>query len=477
MSESPKPTTVGALRETGYARRSVRDEIRHNLLAKLRGDEPVFKGMHGFDDTVMPAMYNALLSGHDILLLGERGQGKTRLIRQLVTLLDEWMPELDGSEVRDDPYAPISAWGKKVVQQAGDEAPVRWVHRDERYGEKLATPDVATADLIGDIDPMKVVEGRSLSDEETIHFGLLPRTNRGIFCINELPDLTEKIQVALFNVMQERDFQIKGHRVRLPLDVMVVASANPEDYTSRGRIVTPLKDRYAAQIRTHYPPTRELELAVVQQEAKVRSVEGVTIFMPEFMKRIVAEITLQARASPDINQASGVSVRLSIANYETLVANALRRALSHGNSEAVPRVSDLGALHGSISGKIELEYAAADRGEADIVDGLVKRATRVVFDELFDELVGDPAAPDAVVEAFNQGWMVEVSDTTPATEFMEGLAKIPGLSDLVGKLESADSPARVASTIEFLLEGLHLQGKLNKKTEQRANVYGKPAAG
>ena len=477
MSDSPKPTTVGALRETGYARRTVRDEIRLNLLSKLRTRQPVFEGIHGFDDSVMPAMYNALLSGHDILLLGERGQGKTRLIRQLVGLLDEWMPELDGSEVRDDPLAPISAWGKRHLSEAGDDAQVRWVNRSERYGEKLATPDVATADLIGDIDPMKVVEGRSLSDEETIHFGLLPRTNRGIFCINELPDLTEKIQVALFNVMQERDFQIKGHRVRLPLDVMVVASANPEDYTSRGRIVTPLKDRYAAQIRTHYPPTRELELSVVEQEAKVFSVEGVTVFMPEFMKRIVAEVTLQARASPDINQASGVSVRLSIANYETLVANALRRALSHGNGEAVPRVSDLGALHGSISGKIELEYAAADRGEEEIVDGLVKRATAVVFDELFDELVGDPEAGNAVVDAFDQGWMVEVSDDTPASEFMEGLAKIPGLSDLVGKFDPTDAPARVAATIEFLLEGLHLRGRLNKQTEQRGSVYGKRAAG
>ncbi|MDH5674792.1 MAG: sigma 54-interacting transcriptional regulator [Myxococcales bacterium] len=468
MSDHPAIKTFGELKQAGYRQRGVREEIRLNLLSSLRSRKPLFSGIHGYEDSVIPAIENALLCGQDLLFLGERGQGKSRLIRALVQLLDEWVPEVAGSEVHDDPFAPVSAYGKTAILQHGDDTEIHWVHRDERFGEKLATPDVSTADLIGDVDPMKVVEGRSLSDELTMHFGLLPRTNRGIFCINELPDLTEKIQVALFNVMEERDVQIKGYRVRLPLDVVVVASANPEDYTSRGRIVTPLKDRYAAQIRTHYPKTRELELEIVEQEAEVAGVEGIETFIPDFMKRIVAELTFQARTSPDISQASGVSVRLSIANYETLAANALRRALYNGDGQAVPRISDLGALNASIAGKLEFEYAASSRSEGEIIEELLKRATRTVFDQLADS----PEVYQPIVDAFNQGWMVEITDMTPAREFVEGMDKIGGLREAAMKLAGGDSPARLSSAIEFIFEGLHLSNKLNKTSTEQGAMYG-----
>ena len=468
MAKRPAIRTLGQLRHAGYRSRGVREEIRLNLLTKLRSRERLFPGIHGYDESVIPAIENALLSGQDLLFLGERGQGKTRLIRGLVSLLDEWMPEVAGSEIHDDPLAPVSVHAKTLLAQHGDDTEINWVHRDQRYGEKLATPDVSTADLIGDVDPMKVVAGRSLSDELTMHFGLLPRTNRGVFCINELPDLTEKIQVALFNVMEERDVQIKGYGVRLPLDVLVVASANPEDYTSRGRIVTPLKDRYAAQIRTHYPKTRELELTIVEQEAHVAGIEGVEIAIPEFMKKIITELTFQARTSPDVSQASGVSVRLTISNYETLIANALRRAMRHGDGQAVPRVSDLAALRSSITGKLELEYAASSRSEDEIVQELVKRATKIVF----DSVAGDLAGYKPIVEAFNRGWMVELGDMTPAKEFVEGMDKIPGLREMALRLSGGDSAPRVAAAIELILEGLHLHNQLNKNPAEHGAVYG-----
>lgn len=464
----PTIATLGELKAGGYAPRSIRDEIRQNLLGKLRSGEPLFDGIHGYDDTVIPAVENALLCGQDLLFLGERGQGKSRLIRSLTALLDEWVPEIAGSDLHDDPMCPVSAYGREQLAKHGDAMPISWLHRDDRYGEKLATPDTSTADLIGDVDPMKVVEGRSLADELTMHFGLLPRTNRGIFCINELPDLTEKIQVALFNVMEERDVQIKGYRVRLPLDMVIVASANPEDYTSRGRIVTPLKDRYAAQIRTHYPRTRALELQVVEQEANVVGIEGIEVLLPEFMRNIIAELTFQARTSPDVSQASGVSVRLSIANYETLVANATRRAIRHGDGQAVPRVSDLGALKASMLGKLELEYAAGNRGEDEIVDDLGKRAVKAVFDHMTDDL----DAYDAIVEAFNNGWMVDITDMSSSREFVEGMDKIEGLRKAALTLAGGDSAPQVASAIEFILEGLHLSNKLNKTVTEHGASYG-----
>jgi magnesium chelatase subunit I len=443
--------------------------MRANLLVTLKEGRHIFEDMLGYDDTVIPAVENAILCGHDLIFLGERGQGKTRMIRSLVSLLDEWMPVVAGSEIHDDPLAPVSAAGRAQVAERGEECEIAWVHREERYVEKLATPDVSIADLIGDVDPVKVAEGRSLSDELTIHFGLLPRTNRGIFCINELPDLTEKVQVGLFNVMEERDVQVKGYRVRLPLDVLVVASANPEDYTSRGRIITPLKDRYAAQVRTHYPQTRELELAVVAQESSLLEVEDIPVHVPRFMQEIIGEMTLQARQSPDVNQTSGVSVRMSIANYETLAASAVRRALLIGESEAVPRVSDLAALESSTLGKLELEFAGADQNEFEIVRGLIKRAIKRVFDERIP-LEGMAS----VLESFEQGWKMEVSDTMLASEYLVGLDAISGLRDAAAALAGGDSPARLASAIEFILEGLHLSNRLNKTLGSRGVLFARP---
>jgi len=486
----PSPRTRGELDAAGHRSRSLREELRANLLERLRSGRPIFEGVLGYEDTVVPAVENALLCGHDLIFLGERGQAKSRMIRALVDLLDEWVPAVAGSEICDDPWAPVSAFGRETVAREGDATPIAWVHREARYGEKLATPDTAVADLIGDVDPVKVAQGRTLADELTIHFGLLPRTNRGIFCINELPDLTEKVQVALFNVLEERDFQVKGYRVRLPLDVLVVASANPEDYTSRGRIITPLKDRYAAQIRTHYPPTRALELAIVRQEARLPAVEGVRVRIPRFLEEIVAEMTFQARRSPDVSQTSGVSVRMSVANYETLAANALRRALRHGESEAVPRISDLPALEASSTGKLELEYAGAERSEAEVIEELRRRAVKAVFDE-----VGAGEGLGPVVEAFHQGWNVEVAAEMPSAEYLDGLEALPGLREAASRLAAAGEaperaaarettpvraavgdaspgPAELASAIEFLLEGLHLDGRLNKTAREARSVYG-----
>jgi len=463
----PAPTTLGALRATGYAPRSVREELRENLLDRLRAGKQVFDGVLGYDETVVPAVENALLCGHDLIFLGERGQAKTRMIRQFTALLDEWLPVVAGAEIFDDPMDPITAFGRERVAERGDDCEVAWVHREERYVEKLATPDVSIADLIGDVDPVKVAEGRSLADEHTIHFGLLPRTHRGIFCINELPDLTEKVQVGLFNVMEERDVQVKGYRVRLPVDVFVVASANPEDYTSRGRIITPLKDRYKAQIRTHYPRERRLELDIARAEARLPVAPGIRIFVPPYMEEIVGEITFQARHSPDVNQASGVSVRMTIANYETLAANAVRRALRSGEGEAIPRISDLDALQSSTSGKIELEYAGGERSESEIVRDLVRRAAKVVFDE---HCSVDALA--AVVEAFDHGWNVEVSAAMPSPEVLAGLEQLEGLREAAEGLAGGSSPAHLAAALEFLLEGLHLSNRLNKSVRDHSARYG-----
>ena len=453
----PAARTLGELREAGYAFRSLRDEIQANLWRHLREGTPLFPDIWGYDDTVVPAVENALLSGHDMIFLGERGQAKTRMIRSLVALLEEWIPVVAGSEINDDPLAPVSALARQLLAENGDATEISWLHRDERYVEKLATPDVSIGDLIGDVDPIKVAEGHHLSDEYTIHFGLLPRSNRCIFCINELPDLAEKVQVGLFNVMEERDVQVKGYRVRLPLDVLIVASANPEDYTSRGRIITPLKDRYAAQIRTHYPEDRETELEIVRQEATLAEVDGIDVFIPDYMEQVVAEITFQARSSPDVSQSSGVSVRMSIANYETLVANAVRRALRGGESEAVPRISDLDALQASTTGKIELEYAGVERSESELLEGMARRAVHVVFDELVP-----PDDLDSVVKAFDEGWQVEVSAEMPAAEYLVGLDEIDGLRAAAERLAGGTSPGRMAAAIELLLEGLHLANRLNK---------------
>ncbi len=391
-----------------------------------------------------------------MIFLGERGQAKTRMIRSLTGLLDEWMPIVAGSEINDDPYHPVSHHARVLVAERGDDTPIEWVHRDRRFGEKLATPDTSIADLIGEVDPIKVAEGRYLSDELTIHYGLVPRTNRGIFAINELPDLAERIQVGLLNVLEERDVQIRGYKIRLPLDVMLVASANPEDYTNRGRIITPLKDRFGSQIRTHYPLDVETEMEVIQQETRPLVSAGLVVTVPEFMTEIVAEISQQARRSPHVNQRSGVSVRLSIANYETLVANAMRRALRNGEHEVVPRVSDLEALVASTAGKIEIE-TIDDGREGQVLDRIVKASVLEVFRaRVRPEKLAD------LVRAFDDGRVIHTGEDVPSSEYAAMVGETPGLRDALGDLGVGETPAGLASAVEFVLEGLHLSKRLNK---------------
>ena len=455
MSTSALPTTLGELRASGYQSVSVREEMRRNLIAKMRAEEPAFPGIIGFDETVIPQLENAILAGQDIILLGERGQAKTRLIRQMVYLLDEQVPIIEGSELNDDPFNPLSPDAKRVVAEQGDDTPVAWIGRDLRYSEKLSTPDISIADLIGEIDPIKVAEGRHLSDETAIHYGLVPRTNRGIFCINELPDLAERIQVGLFNLMEERDVQIKGYRIRMPLDVFVVATANPEDYTNRGRIVTPLKDRYGAQIHTHYPRTIEEEIAIMEQERK-RFPDEDLVVVPEYMTQIVAEVTARARSSTEINQRSGVSVRVSISDYETIISNALRRSIRLGDAIACPRISDLPFIIASLGGKIELETFGEGR-EDRLVDELTKRATLAIFTRYFnvDNL-------DDIVTSFDLGNAVETGNDVPAGEYVNSLGRIEGLPAAVETLIAGDQrPEVIASAVEFVLEGLHLNRRLN----------------
>jgi magnesium chelatase subunit I len=458
--------TLGELRESGYVSRPVREELRANVVERLRVGEALFPQMIGYDETVVPQIEHAVLAGHDMIFLGERGQGKSKIIRLLIELLDPEIPIIAGSEVNDDPLAPISRYGKTQVEEHGDATAVEWVSREDRYGEKLATPDVTIADLLGEIDPIKVAEGRYLADETTIHYGLIPRTNRGIFCINELPDLPERVQVGLFNVLEEQDFQVKGFKVRLPLDVLVVASANPEDYTRRGRIITPLKDRYQAQVRTHYPKTRALEIDVMEQERRQLQSADVDVHVPDFLKNVLAELTVQARQSPDVSQVSGVSVRASIANYETLIASAERRALKLGEREAVPRISDLPAIASSMLGKMELEYSGVDSQEEDIFEKLLRRAIKIVFDEAvsLDDL-------EPIQKSFEEGWKVEVGPHLPSSEYTEGMDNIDGLRAAVAKLGEDGSPSREASAIEFILEGLHLSNKLNKDVEGERVLY------
>ncbi|MGH9036259.1 MAG: sigma 54-interacting transcriptional regulator, partial [Acidimicrobiia bacterium] len=450
-----RPQSLGELRRSGWVSRPVKDEVRRNAMARMAAGEPVVAGLVGYDDTVLPALENALLAGHDMILLGERGQAKTRIIRSLVDLLDEWAPVVAGSEINDDPDAPISRPARDLVAERGDDTPIEWVHRSTRFGEKLATPDTSIADLIGEVDPIRVAEGRYLADELTIHYGLVPRTNRGIFAINELPDLAERIQVGLLNVLEERDVQIRGYKVRLPLDVMLVASANPEDYTNRGRIITPLKDRFGAQVRTHYPPDVETEMAVVALESRVVDAEGVRVSVPGFMAELVAGITQAARRSSHVNQRSGVSVRLSIANQETLAANALRRALRTGEKEAVPRVSDLPALAASTAGKVEIEALEEGR-DAEIVERLVKTAVL----ETFRAHCRPESLRDLVV-AFDEGLEVETGEDVPSAGYA-ALADLPGVKGVLSDLGVGETPAEVASAVELVLEGLHLSKRLNK---------------
>jgi len=474
LTPPPDITTLGALRQAGWKPLTVADEIRRNASARIAAGRPLVTGVLGFEDTVLPQLENAVLAGHDIILLGERGQAKTRIIRSMVALLDEWLPIVAHSEINDDPFHPISRFAKDLLAEAGEDLPISWVHRSDRYGEKLATPDTSIADLIGEVDPIRVAEGRYLSDELTIHYGLVPRLNRGIFAVNELPDLAERIQVGLLNVLEERDVQIRGHRVRLPLDIVLVATANPEDYTNRGRIITPLKDRFGAQIRTHYPPDAATELRIAESEAHLpgrgggddANGEGPRVEVPAFMAEVVAELSQLARESPHLNQRSGVSVRLTIANYETLVANATRRALRNGEDEAVPRVSDLQALVSSTQGKVEIESLEEGREEV-LLSQLVSAAVLLVFRRRV--VLEDP---QAVIGSFTVDTVVHAGDDLPASAYAGTLSQMPALSaPVLGLTGGSEDPGVVASAVEFLLEGLHLTKRLNKEAAGPRAIY------
>jgi magnesium chelatase subunit I len=451
-----RPATIGALRAAAYPDRTVKDELRANLLAKLGRGEELFPGIVGFDDEVLPALERGILAGHDLILLGERGQAKTRLVRAIVGLLDDELPTIDGCEIHDHPFHPICAACRALVVADGDAVPIRWISRDDRYAEKLATPDTSVADLIGDVDPIRVAEGRYLSDELTIHYGLIPRTNRGVVAINELPDLPERIQVSLFNILEERDIQIRGYRIRLPLDLLLVVTANPDDYTHRGRIVSPLKDRFGTQVRTHYPQDLVDEVKIMDQESRAPAGD-LPVRVPVFMKEIVAALTAELRRSPHINHRSGVSVRYSIGNVETLSAAAVRRAARAGEPEAVPRVCDLPAVLASSEGRVEFDTIEEGR-EADILSRAVRTAELEVFRQ---RLSGFDFQP--LLHRFDEGLTAETSDLTTATDLLAQFGDLPGLSKLLERLGvEEESPGVAASAMEFALEGLHLSRRLNK---------------
>ena len=460
------PLTIGTLRASGWQSFPVKEELRRNAVKRIAAGLPLFEGVLGYEDTVMPQLENALLAGHDVIFLGERGQAKTRIIRSLTGLLDEWMPIIAGSEINDDPFNAVSRHARELVATHGDDTPIAWVHSSDLYGEKLATPDTSVSDLIGEVDPIKVAEGRYLSDELTIHYGLVPRTNRGIFAINELPDLAERIQVGLLNVLEERDVQIRGYKIRLPLDVMLVASANPEDYTNRGRMITPLKDRFGSQIRTHYPLEVATEMDIVRQEARPSSIGDVQVQWPEFMEEIITTISHVARSSSQVNQRSGVSVRLSVSNYETLAANAVRRALRVGETDVAPRVSDLAALAASTSGKIEIESMEEGR-ESQILENFVKAAVLQVFKKRVSS-----AKIGEVIALFEEGVIAHAGEDIASAQYVELFNQVPPLRELVvAAVGNTESVAQIASGVEFVLEGLHLSKRLNKDESGSRATY------
>jgi magnesium chelatase subunit I len=454
-----KPKTLKDLKKSRYRVRSVREELRNNLIKKLRSGEPLFPDIIGYEQTVIPQLENAILAGHDMIFLGERGQAKSRLIRNLTYLLDDEIPIVKGCEINDNPFVPICKSCRQKAEEQGDALEIEWIGPNRRYAEKLATPDVTIADLIGEIDPIKVAEGKYLSDEEAIHFGLIPRVNRGIFSINELPDLAEKVQVGLFNIMQERDVQIKGFSVRLDLDVLVVASANPEDYTNRGRIITPLKDRYSSQIRTHYPINPAIEAHIVEQERRRFDENGYTVILPDFMQEILTHITFLARQNPDVNQHSGVSVRMSISNAECLLSNAEKRAIRLGEKEAVPRISDLPSIVSSTMGKLEMETFSVDGREDKLIHHLISAAVKQTFDEHFDV-----ASLGEVVKAFQDGATALVSDSLASKEYLEQFSSIEAFTEAARTLCQNSSPALYASVAEFILEGLYLHHQIHKES-------------
>ncbi|RFU37977.1 magnesium chelatase [Actinomadura logoneensis] len=453
-ASTPRESTLGELRTSGHQYETVKEEIRRNLLHRLRSGQPRFPGIVGFDDTVLPHLERALLAGHDLVLLGERGQGKTRLIRTIAGLLDEWTPVVEGCEINDHPYAPVCVRCLRLSDELGDSLPVAWRHRDERYGEKLATPDTSVGDLIGDVDPVKVAEGRTLGDPETVHYGLVPRTNRGVFAVNELPDLAERIQVSLLNVLEERDVQIRGYALRLPLDVLLVASANPEDYTNRGRIITPLKDRFGAEIRTHYPVELSDELDLVRQEAELGA-GGAEV--PDHLLEVVARFTRLVRDSTAVDARSGVSARFALAGAETVAAGAVRRAALTGEDRPVARVCDLPAVVPTLMGKVEFEVSEEGR-EQEVLEHLLRRAVA----ETYRRALGG-ADLSGLLEKFDSGETVESGELVSAEELLRRTGRVPGLARIVERLGmSGESPGQAAAALEFALEGLFLTRRLSK---------------
>ncbi|PRY01878.1 sigma 54-interacting transcriptional regulator [Allonocardiopsis opalescens] len=469
MRTENRPTTLRELRASGHLHRSVKAELRDNLLDRLRDGRPRFPGIVGFDATVLPHVERAVLAGHDFVLLGERGQGKTRLIRTLAGLLDEWTPVVAGCEINDHPYAPVCARCRRLAAEAGEELPVGWLHRDDRYAEKLATPDTSVGDLIGDIDPVKVAEGRTLGDPETVHFGLVPRANRGVFSINELPDLAERIQVALLNVLEERDIQVRGYTLRLPLDVFLVASANPEDYTNRGRIITPLKDRFGAEVRTHYPMDLADELDLIRQEAELDHPGGaVSSVVPGYLLETVARFTRLVRDSTSVDARSGVSARFAIAAAETVAAAAARRAALTGEERPVARVCDLPPIVSTLRGKVEFEVSEEGR-EQEVLEHLLRRATA----ETFRRTLGT-ADLSGLLERFADGGTVETGELVAASELLQRVGRVTGLAAIMDRLDlgdGAEAPEYAASACEFALEGLFLTRRLSKDDLDGTTVY------
>jgi magnesium chelatase subunit I len=459
-----KPQTLGELRASGYKSRSVKDEMRANLIRKLKNHEKLFQGIIGYEETVIPKIVNAILAKHNIILLGTRGQAKSRIIRQLIELLDEEIPIIAGSEINDDPLNPISAYGKRQVELYGDDTKIDWIDRNSRYVEKLATPDVTIADIIGDVDPIKAAKGGYiLSDELTMHFGLLPRSNRGIFAINELPDLAGKIQVGLFNIMQEGDIQIKGYPIRLPLDVMLVFSANPEDYTARGKIITPLKDRIGAEIQTHYPKNLKIGVEITKQEAWInRDFNGARLEIPEFVLEVIEQIAFEARDDQRVDKRSGVSQRLPITVLETVVSNAERRSLLAGEKEIVPRIADIYAAIPAMTGKMELEYEGELIGSTRLAKDLIKRACGIIFEGFF---LGIDFSP--VVRWFDEGNKIVLNEMASSEECLDLLSEIPELIETVSlplEIERHEIP-KLVSACEFALEGLYAQNKISRNEE------------
>lgn len=471
-----QPRTLGELRQSGYRSTPVKLEMRRNLIARLRAKQPLFPGIVGYDETVIPEIVNGVLSQHDMLFLGLRGQGKTRMLRMLTSLLDETIPIVAGSEINDDPLAPLSKFARDLIAHRGDDTPIEWIGRDRRYHEKLATPDVTIADLIGEVDLIKHAEGRHLANEDVMHFGLIPRSHRGIFCMNELPDLSPKIQVGLFNVLEERDIQIRGFTVRLPLDLCLVFSANPEDYTNRGRIVTPLKDRIGSVVRTHYPLTRELGMQITGDNAWTEREGGAQVIVPTFLKEVVEEASRLARSSPHVNQASGVSVRMSIANYENLISNAERRAIRCGESETIARPTDLAYAAASARGKLELAMTEETGEEDRLIERLVEEAVKVVFDQHFK-----PQQFQPIVDHIETGNRLELIENAPSAEVLARLDGIRGFRKVLERAAAELSPsgapkaledALLVSVAELILDGLYAHNRVNKKSRRAGPVYG-----